>query len=110
MRNCSSCAHRNPDDVERCVECGTLLDAPEVQPTGIPSALEAELISTVKAGRRIEAIKLYRERTGAGLKEARDAVDKLAGREGVSPPPGGCFGVLALLLALGGAAVLIACS
>ncbi|MCC6443552.1 MAG: ribosomal protein L7/L12 [Armatimonadetes bacterium] len=28
-----------------------------------------------RAGRKIEAIKLYRERTGAGLKEAKDAVD-----------------------------------
>lgn len=30
-------------------------------------------------GRKIEAIKLYRERTGAGLKEAKDAVESMDG-------------------------------
>jgi ribosomal protein L7/L12 len=28
-----------------------------------------------RAGRKIEAIKVYREETGAGLKEAKDAVE-----------------------------------
>ncbi|MCE7550356.1 ribosomal protein L7/L12 [Streptomyces thermodiastaticus] len=30
-----------------------------------------------RAGRQIEAIKVYREATGAGLKEAKDAVDRM---------------------------------
>ncbi len=30
----------------------------------------------IKAGKLIEAIKAYRERTGLGLKEAKDAVDR----------------------------------
>jgi large subunit ribosomal protein L7/L12 len=34
----------------------------------------------VAEGKVIEAIKVYRERTGAGLKEAKDAVDRY--REG----------------------------
>jgi ribosomal protein L7/L12 len=29
-------------------------------------------------GRKIEAIKVYRQRTGAGLKEAKDAVERMA--------------------------------
>ena len=37
-----------------------------------------EVAGLVRAGRKIEAIKLYRETTGAGLKEAKDAVDRLA--------------------------------
>jgi ribosomal protein L7/L12 len=37
-----------------------------------------EVRALVRAGRMIEAIKLYRERTGAGLKEAKDAVDGIA--------------------------------
>jgi ribosomal protein L7/L12 len=36
---------------------------------------EAEAL--VKAGRKIEAIKLYREMTGAGLAEAKAAVENL---------------------------------
>lgn len=38
---------------------------------------EAELDLLLQQGRKIEAIKLYRDRTGMGLKEAKDAVDAL---------------------------------
>ena len=38
---------------------------------------EAELHRLLNAGRKIEAIKLYRERTGTGLKEAKNAVEAL---------------------------------
>ena len=31
----------------------------------------------MKAGQKIEAIKLYREQTGVGLKEAKDYVESL---------------------------------
>jgi ribosomal protein L7/L12 len=31
-------------------------------------------------GKTIEAIKVYREATGAGLREAKEAVDRLSGR------------------------------
>ncbi|MGP3949504.1 ribosomal protein L7/L12 [Streptomyces sp. 7N604] len=33
----------------------------------------------VQEGKKIEAIKVYREVTGAGLKEAKDAVDRMPG-------------------------------
>lgn len=36
-------------------------------------AINAEIFG----GRKIEAIKLYREATGAGLKEAKDAVEEI---------------------------------
>lgn len=36
-----------------------------------------EVVALVRQGRKIEAIKLYREKTGADLKTARDAVEKL---------------------------------
>jgi ribosomal protein L7/L12 len=39
--------------------------------------LAAQLVLELAAGRKLEAIKLYRERTGVGLKQARDAVDAL---------------------------------
>ncbi len=32
----------------------------------------------VRQGRKIEAIKLYREQTGAGLAEAKEAIDRLS--------------------------------
>ena len=37
----------------------------------------AEMINLVRAGKKIEAIKLYREMTGVGLKQAKDFVDSL---------------------------------
>lgn len=36
-----------------------------------------EVNALVREGRKIEAIKAYRQATGAGLREAKEAVDKL---------------------------------
>ena len=73
-----------------------------------------EVLNAILANRKIEAIKLYREYSGVGLKEAKDAVEELEKKlqtespekftseqiaEGKSATPGvqvgkGCFGVL----------------
>ncbi|MGW0083257.1 ribosomal protein L7/L12 [Streptomyces sp. NPDC003393] len=37
-----------------------------------------EVTRLLRAGKRIEAVKVYREATGSGLKEAKDAVDRMA--------------------------------
>lgn len=37
----------------------------------------ADVIALLREGKKIQAIKAYRENTGAGLKEARDAVERL---------------------------------
>ncbi len=37
-----------------------------------------EIMDLMKAGQKIQAIKLYRQQTGAGLKEAKDYVESLA--------------------------------
>lgn len=44
---------------------------------------DAEIESAVRAGHRVEAIKLYRLRSGAGLMAAKTAVDTAAQRLGV---------------------------
>jgi ribosomal protein L7/L12 len=36
-----------------------------------------DVLRLLREGKKIEAIKVYRERTGAGLKEAKDAVERL---------------------------------
>jgi hypothetical protein len=64
--------------------------APRLSPTAMPSnagagvlpdaPFEEEVRRLVAAGKLIEAIKLYRARTGCGLKEAKDAVERIAGR------------------------------
>jgi hypothetical protein len=42
--------------------------------------LADRLAKLVTEGRKIEAIKIYREQTGAGLKEAKDAVEGMTWR------------------------------
>ena len=49
-----------------------LLDTTD--PTGTP----ADVVEALRAGNTIGAIKLWRQHTGAGLKEAKDAVEALA--------------------------------
>ena len=39
--------------------------------------LNAHIAAPLAAHKKIEAIKLYRERTGVGLKEAKDAVEEI---------------------------------
>ncbi|MEU6866333.1 hypothetical protein ABZ924_24260 [Streptomyces sp. NPDC046876] len=62
---------------------GLLLDhlgVEEPEPAGLD-----EVRALLRAGRTIEAIKAYRGLTGAGLAEAKQAVDALAQREHARP-------------------------
>lgn len=45
---------------------------------GSGNITEQKIIDLVQSGRKIEAIKLYRAMHKVGLKEAKDAVDKMA--------------------------------
>lgn len=45
--------------------------------TGTQGALTAEIGQLLARGKKIQAIKLYRERTGASLDEAKNAVDRV---------------------------------
>jgi ribosomal protein L7/L12 len=42
------------------------------------------VVEAVRAGKKIQAIKRYREATGVGLKEAKDFVEELQRRAGIS--------------------------
>jgi ribosomal protein L7/L12 len=62
---------------------------------------ESQILELLAAGRKIAAIKLYRERKCCGLKDAKDAVESLAAQHGIaSPARSGCLGVLAALLSV----------
>jgi ribosomal protein L7/L12 len=63
---------------------------------------EPQLLSLLEQGQKIRAIKVYRERTGVGLKEAKDAVEALGRRHGIVPKGAGCAGLLLLTLILCG--------
>jgi ribosomal protein L7/L12 len=58
-----------------------MAQAPDVT-TGTPSTPEAWMVEVQQLrrdGKLINAIKLYREHTGVGLREAKDAVEALPG-------------------------------
>ena len=55
-------------------------DAPGARLTAAPdAALEAEIRQIATAGNYLQAIKVYKERTGCGLREARDGVARICG-------------------------------
>ena len=49
-------------------------------PESVVSGLSSEVCRLADAGQKIEAIKLHREETGVGLKEAKDAVEDYLAR------------------------------
>ncbi len=63
----------------------------------------------VRSGNKIQAIKLYRDETGANLVEAREAVEGRAREIGVVPRPR-AFGVSLLVFGLLGSLLLIVSS
>jgi len=72
-----------------------------------------EIQQHIFAGRAIQAIKLYREATGGGLKESKDAMDAYAERLrrerpehfSVGAPKKGCAGMILLFCGIASALV-----
>ena len=48
------------------------------EPASVAASEDPRVIELLQSGNQIQAIKLYRELTGVGLAEAKDAVDQLA--------------------------------
>jgi ribosomal protein L7/L12 len=65
-------------EAKETVEAMARGEAVNVVPTLPLAATIDDVVSQVKAGQMIPAIKTYRQVTGAGLKEAKEAVDALA--------------------------------
>jgi ribosomal protein L7/L12 len=49
-------------------------------PTMAPLASSPDIEMLLRQGKKIEAIKVYREQTGVGLKDAKDAVEEMERR------------------------------
>jgi ribosomal protein L7/L12 len=59
------------------------------------------LVSLLKQGRKIDAIKVFREVTGSGLKESKAVIDSIAARHGLSGSQRtGCLGVIVLAVVI----------
>jgi ribosomal protein L7/L12 len=52
-------------------------DHPAFVPGLPPAAASPEIVALVRDGKPIQAIKMYRQMTGAGLKESKDVIDGL---------------------------------
>jgi ribosomal protein L7/L12 len=76
MPTCPICDHGNPLGVDLCQRCGAPLAKSEAPATD-------EILALLAQGRKIEAIRVYREQTGVGLKEAKDAVEALERGESI---------------------------
>jgi large subunit ribosomal protein L7/L12 len=93
MSNCRVCGHQNPETAERCEKClAWLVQQSDVRgvapPPGTPQPAPADddllnqVAGLLASGRKIEAIRVYREARGVGLAEAKSAVELVeAGRQ-----------------------------
>jgi ribosomal protein L7/L12 len=99
MPICPFCNESNPADVGICKNCGGTIPREDSTAEGL-SDLDQQILELMKGQKKIEAIKLYRGKTGKGLKEAKDAVEALAAKYGIESKGAGCAGVVLLLILL----------
>ncbi|QDT48446.1 hypothetical protein Pan258_24880 [Symmachiella dynata] len=84
MTKCSICEHANPPLARECESCGMQLTL-DSDAAAADGQIQDRVHQLVAEGNKIEAIKLYREQTGCGLVEAKNAVEALL--RGETPPP-----------------------
>ncbi|MEX0716132.1 MAG: membrane dipeptidase [Planctomycetaceae bacterium] len=106
---CLHCGHDNPPDAAQCVACGAdLAQDDSISPgdssaeghddaTPAERAIAKDIASLLKEGKKVEAVKRYRQATGTDLVDAVAAIDKIQEKHGIKSK--GCIGgVLSLLM------------
>lgn len=113
MSRCPSCDHQNSAAAELCKNCGARLEPPAPEPAAARSEsppdesaggendLESQVLPLLRGGKKIQAVKVYREQMGGGLKEAKEAVEAIAAKHGITSMGPGCASVVLLALMLG---------
>jgi ribosomal protein L7/L12 len=118
MISCPSCGSKNPAGVGLCKSCGATIPLEEAAPqvdadVGSPDTadpFEQSLLDLLRGGKKIEAIKVYRQQRGGDLLAAKNAVEALAAKHDIAASSGGCAGMALLLVAATiGAAATVCC-
>ena len=73
MPICPSCNSTNSPGTTICRSCGASIP----EPATWTADLEREVRSLLEQGKKIEAVKVYKDHTGSSLKDAKDAVEAL---------------------------------
>lgn len=112
MAFCVHCGQPIRDDVQNCPSCGAAIGEEPAEDNAreassvamsLDRGLTPQVQQLAREGHKIQAIKVYRESTGASLKDAKDAIEEWMRREGVSSSSGCSASLLLLLLILFGA-------
>jgi large subunit ribosomal protein L7/L12 len=77
---------KEAEDAVEALERGEPLPTPNA----VLTTVDQDVVSLVREGKKIAAIKLYRDKTGVGLAEAKAAVEVLAAQFGVQSRGRGC--------------------
>jgi ribosomal protein L7/L12 len=69
-------------------------------------SVEWDVVLLLERGQKIQAIKFYRQRTGSGLRESKEAVERIAADHNISLPGGaGCLSMIAVVVSAIGTAI-----
>lgn len=74
---CENCGAGVTAGAVACAYCGTTFVTAAPGVAGPPPGANPELVRLIRAGQKIEAIKVYRDATKCGLREAKEAVEAL---------------------------------
>lgn len=92
--NCGSALdYDGVQPVVHCASCGSSITVPEARRSSnvggdplVPDPSLSEVAALLRAGQRVKATILYREITGAALKDARIAIDRFMAGEPLRRP------------------------
>ncbi len=101
QQTCPACGQKVAKSDLQCPDCGEFLteghaaaqDAAETAAVGasLPESLQNQVLALLRENRKIEAVKVYKEATGADLLTAKRTVESLGRQAGLDvSPKAGC--------------------